>query len=181
MKIALENGLVALKSGLASCECCGPKQMLITYNWGSAINPSPPAGYAATNIEDLDTSTKASWDISGLEEHGFDCSNLEIYMQWIGADDTSVNGDEIVSVDIDEAVDAGEVPLSTINIDLYAHWYDKLESDHIEVKVSYDGVDEYFYPLIDADQTSCSSSQIGYITFNKTNETFTITATVSTL
>ena len=106
---------VLLKSSKATNCCCSDEELVIVYDW------------SGTDLADLDTSTSANW-ASGLESHGFDCSNEEKYMKWIGGDFTGLNGSETVNVKIATAKSANEWS-SSLNVNLHAWWYPKYDED----------------------------------------------------
>lgn len=116
-----------LKSGKLTNCCCETSdlELVITYDWGFNFTP--------TNKFDLDTATKTQtpWVFSGEEVHGYDCSNIQSYMEWVAhegsspeGDDTRKNGYEQVNVKAMTALNASEWPSpSSLNVDLYAWWY----------------------------------------------------------
>ena len=101
--IKLQNGKVILKSGKASCSCCF--QLTIKYDW------------SGTGMRDLDTKTSAFG-----ESVGFDCGEGGAYLQWIGRDNTGLNGFERVDVLVDTAKTDG-LWTSSYNIQCFAGWY----------------------------------------------------------
>ena len=121
----IQDGKILLKNGSVTDCCCDEFELIITYDW------------AGTNLSDLDTSTRATWAISGNESHGFDCANQTIYMDWITLDDTLINGKEEVHVKIITAKNNGEWnnPAS-FNISLYAWWYPTFQQGSGNVKIT---------------------------------------------
>jgi hypothetical protein len=92
--------------------CCDDLELVITYDWGQ------------TTLYDLDTSTRVIWSISGEESHGYQCANTEKFMEWVGGDDITKAGKEVVNVKVITAKKANEWPApSSLDIDLYAWWY----------------------------------------------------------
>jgi hypothetical protein len=101
--IKLQNGKVITKDGKASCSCCF--QMTIKYDW------------SGTGMRDLDTQTTAFG-----ESVGFGCGNSGTYVQWIGGDNTELNGYEQVDILVDTARTNG-LWTSSYNIQCFAGWY----------------------------------------------------------
>ena len=81
INIKTDGGLRAV-----NCACCETFQLEITYDW------------SGTDMYDLDSSTQAFG-----ETVGWDCENVEIYVKWIGGDNTGLNGSERVDVLVDDA------------------------------------------------------------------------------
>ncbi len=103
--IALQDGKVVFKEGKASCSCCEAYQLTIKYDW------------SGTEMYDLDTKTTAFG-----ESVGYDCGESGAYVQWIGGDNTGLNGFEQVDVLVDTARSAG-LWTSSYNIQCFAGWY----------------------------------------------------------
>lgn len=112
----IKEGKLLLRNGKV-INCCCSTELIITYDW------------AGTNLYDLDTSTRATWAVSGGESHGFSCANQQIYMTWTTSDNTDINGKESITVKIDQSRSNEEwVNPASLNIDLYAWWYPTFES-----------------------------------------------------
>jgi hypothetical protein len=107
--IKTKGGKVLLREGKASCTCCDLYQLTIKYDWGG------------TGMSDLDTKTTAFG-----ESVGFACGNSGTYVQWIGGDNTGLNGYEQVDVLVDKAKTDG-LWTSSYNIDCFAGWYEPAE------------------------------------------------------
>jgi len=103
--IKLQNGKVITKDGKVSCECCTDFQLTIKYDW------------SGTGMSDLDTQTTAFG-----ESVGYACGNSGTYVQWIGGDNTGLNGFEQVDVLVDTARSAG-LWTSSYNIQCFAGWF----------------------------------------------------------
>lgn len=103
--IKTKGGKVLLREGKASCLCCNLYQLTIKYDWGG------------TGMRDLDTQTSAFG-----ESVGYACGGSGTYVQWIGGDDTGLNGYEQVDVLVDKAKKDG-LWTSSYNISCFAGWY----------------------------------------------------------
>ena len=101
IKIKTDAGLRAVE-----CACCETFQLEITYDW------------SGTDMYDLDSSTQAFG-----ETVGFDCQNIEVYVKWIGGDNTGLNGSERVDVLVNTARTDG-LWSSSYNIQCNAGWYE---------------------------------------------------------
>lgn len=109
-------------------------------------------------MEDLDTSTHGFG-----EDLGWDCTNAELYMQWISGDDTSLNGFEQVDARVDDAKDDG-LWTSSVNIECYAGWYTPAEgSGSAQLIVEYRG-DTKTITISPGSQETCASTHVATIT-----------------
>jgi len=103
--IKTKGGKVLLREGKASCLCCDLYQLTIKYDW------------SGTGMRDLDTNTTAFG-----ESVGFNCGDSGTYVQWIGGDNTGLNGYEQVDVLVDKAKTDG-LWTSSYNISCNAGWF----------------------------------------------------------
>jgi hypothetical protein len=146
--IKLQNGKVILKSGKASCSCCF--QLTIKYDW------------AGTNMSDLDTKTTAFG-----ESVGFACGDSGTYVQWIGGDNTGLNGFEQVDVLVDKAKTDG-LWTSSYNILCFAGWHEPAEgSGPANLIVEYKGVTKN-KSISPGSQSGCASTSVATATVYST-------------
>jgi hypothetical protein len=103
--IKTKEGKVLLKDGRVSCLCCNLYQLTIKYDW------------SGTGMRDLDTKTTAFG-----ESVGYACGDSGTYVQWIGGDNTGLNGYEQVDVLVDLAKTNG-LWTSSYNIECFAGWF----------------------------------------------------------
>jgi hypothetical protein len=144
--IALKGGKVILKDGKVSCSCCIVYQLTIKYDW------------AGTNMRDLDTKTTAFG-----ESVGYACGNSGTYVQWIGGDNTGLNGFEQVDVLVDKAKTDG-LWTSSYNIDCFAGWFTPAGgSGPANLIVEYNGVTKN-KSISPGSQTSCASTSVATVT-----------------
>ena len=141
------SGKVVIKDGKVACECCLGFQMTILYSWEGTGQP------------DLDTSTR------GFDENlGYDCTNQEIYLQWITGDDTSVDGNEQVDARVNDARKDG-LWTSSYNIECFAGWYaPRGGSGPAELIVTYKNKTKQ-KTISPGQQNSCAATLVATITF----------------
>jgi hypothetical protein len=149
--IALQEGKVVLKEGKVSCSCCGPVyQLTIKYDW------------AGTNMRDLDTKTTAFG-----ESVGYDCGDSGTYVQWIGGDNTGLNGFEQVDVLVDTARTDG-LWTSSYNISCFAGWYIPAEgSGPANLTVEYKGKTKS-KTISPGSQDDCAATSVATVTVYST-------------
>ena len=146
------SGAVVLKGGKVACACCEDFQLTITYDW------------TTTNMWDLDSSTEAFG-----ETVGFDCENIEVYVKWIGGDNTGFNGSEQVDVLVDTARTDG-LWTSSYNILCNAGWYtfaDPPGSGPANLIVQYKGVTKN-KSINPGAQDNCAATAVATVTVYST-------------
>lgn len=146
--IKLQSGKVILKDGKASCSCCF--QLTIKYDW------------SGTGMYDLDTKTTAFG-----ESVGFACGGSGTYVQWIGGDNTGLNGFERVDVLVDTARTDG-LWTSSYNIDCFAGWFEPAGgSGPANLVVEYKGVTKN-KSISPGSQDDCASTSVATVTVYST-------------
>jgi hypothetical protein len=148
--IKLQDGKVITKEGKVSCSCCTDFQLTIKYDW------------SGTGMRDLDTQTTAFG-----ESVGFACGNSGTYVQWIGGDNTGLNGFEQVDVLVDTARSAG-LWTSSYNIQCFAGWYEPAEgSGPANLIVEYKNKTKN-KSISPGSQNSCASTSVATVTVYST-------------
>ena len=113
---------------------------------------------------DLDSSTQAFG-----ETVGWDCANVEIYVKWIGGDNTGLNGSERVDVLVDTARTDG-LWSSSYNIQCNAGWYegaDPVGSGPANLIATYKG-DTKNKSISPGAQETCAATAVATITVYST-------------
>lgn len=129
-----------------NCDPCANPLLELKYTWGGGAH-------------DLDTGTTflgetAGWSCSGSGSTG--------YMTWSG-DDTSADGTETITVDVQRALDDGAWASSTV-INCAAGWYIPAGgSGPATLTVKYLG-DTQTKEVSPGSQSSCASTGVGTIT-----------------
>ena len=145
IKTKSDGGLRAV-----NCACCETFQLEITYDW------------SGTDMYDLDSSTQAFG-----ETVGWDCENVEIYVKWIGGDNTGLNGSERVDVLVDDARKDG-LWTSSYNIICNAGWYAPAEGSgpaNLIVKYKSKTKNKSISP---GAQETCAATEVATITVYST-------------
>lgn len=148
--IKLQDGKVVLKDGKASCLCCDLYQLTIKYDW------------SGTGMRDLDTQTAAFG-----ESVGFSCGDSGTYVQWIGGDNTGLDGYEQVDVLVDNAKSDG-LWTSSYNIDCFAGWFAPAEgSGPANLVVEYKNKTKS-KSISPGSQNGCASTSVATVTVYST-------------
>jgi hypothetical protein len=141
IKIKTDGGLRAVE-----CACCSPFQLTIKYSW------------EGTGQRDLDTKTEAFGDTVG-----YACVGSRTYVQWIGGDDTRVDGFEQVDIRVIDARRDG-LWSSSANIACFAGWYAPAQgSGSAALIVEYRGKSKT-KTISPGSQSDCASTSVGTVT-----------------
>lgn len=149
--IKTKNNKVVLKNGKASCNCCGI-QLTIKYDW------------SGTGMRDLDTQTAAFG-----ESVGFACGGGGTYLEFVGGDNTGLNGYEQVNVKVDTAKTNG-LWTSSYNIQCFAGWFTPAGgSGSAKIIVEYNGGTKN-KSISPGSQVDCASTSVGTVTIYSTQQ-----------
>lgn len=136
----------------SQCGACGPSpcekrgELAIDYDW------------SGTGMRDLDTKTA----FLGAEV-GWSCGSGSAYLHWTTSDNTGVDGEEHVDVEVDTARAAG-LWTSSVAIGLFAGWYTPAGgSGPALVRATYKGVTKV-KTISPGSQSSCASTSVGTVT-----------------
>lgn len=136
---------IVTKEGKVSCGCCENYQLTIFYSW------------VGTGQKDLDTNTQAF-----EESVGYSCGDSGTYVQWIGGDNTEIDGQEQVDVRVDDARD-DQLWTSSYTIECYAGWYSpESGSGPAELIVTYKGKQKT-KTISPGSQDDCASTLVAFV------------------
>ena len=130
--------------------CCTDFQLTIKYDW------------SGTGMRDLDTKTTAFG-----ESVGWSCGDSGTYVQWIGGDNTGLNGFEQVDILVNTAKSAG-LWTSSYNIQCFAGWYAPAEgSGPANLIVEYKNKTKN-KSISPSSQSGCASTGVATVTVYST-------------